>query len=105
MGIDHLKPHQFKAGDARASEAAKKPRSANRTKLLNRLKTLDESAWTTFERLFASDDPGHALEALKIWAKYRLHVLTRPAVVAEQAQQLPKMSPEFARRIMEALDS
>jgi hypothetical protein len=100
----HLKKHRWTVGDPRASEAAKRPREANRTKLLKKLKTFDDAAWETFGRLFASAEPQHALEALKIWAKYRLHVLTIPANTSA-TPELPKMSPDFAKRIMEALDS
>lgn len=101
----HLAQHAFKPGDPRAAEAARKPRASNRKQLMKRLKALDDQAWDTFNKLFQSAEPQHALEALKIWAKYRLHVLTTPVAMAEQREELPRMSPEFARRIMEALDS
>jgi len=100
-----LQAHAFKKGDPKASEAGKKHSTSNRIKLMKRLETFDEAAWSTLARLFESEKPELALEGLKIWAKYRLHCLTNTQNQAEQERNLPKMSPDFARRILEVLDS
>lgn len=102
---EHLKQYQFKKNDARTVAAAKNHGTTMRHKLLKKLKTFDVQAWTTLEKLFASDKPELALEALKIWAKYRLSVLVTPQGKHESEAQLPQMSPEFAKRILEVLDS
>jgi len=102
---EHLTGFRFSKGDPRTIAAAKKHGSTVRAKLLKKLKTFDAQAWDTLARLFESEKPELALEALKIWAKYRLSPLTTPTAEAEKEKQLPRMSPEFAKRVFEALDS
>jgi hypothetical protein len=102
-----LKSYVWKKGDPRAAAAGKKNGKAMKAKLLKRLKAFDEKAWGTLANLFEAEDPHLALEALRIWAKYRLHCLTLPEENSgwDRVNSLPRMSPEFAKRVMEALDS
>ena len=94
----------FVKGDPRAKAAGRMNGVSQRSKLIKKLKTFDEKAWSTLGNLFESDDPHLALEALRIWAKYRLHCLTTDKSL-ETRESVPRMSPEFAKRILEALDS
>lgn len=103
--IENIRATMYTKGDPRASHNGRIHPMKTRAKLLKKLKTFDKQAWNTLARLFESDKPELALEALKIWAKYRLSSLTTPAAEIEKEKQLPRMSPEFAKRVMEALDS
>lgn len=102
-GMDNLKP--FFKGDPRAVAAGKKSSRTSRARLIKRLKKFDEKAWSTLDKLFDSEDIEMSLEALRIWAKYRLHILTVTPKEEVDDERVPKMSADFAKRLLEVLDS
>lgn len=74
---------------------------AKTRKLRKALAKLDTKALALLARFMDSDEPSYQLEALKLWAKYRLPVPTEktPGVELPGESQGPTLSPELRARL------
>ena len=92
-------PGGFKKGaDPRRQPGGLDPKTRRVRKALAKM---DGKALALLESYLDSGEPDLALEALKLWAKYRLPVPTEktPGNEATQPQEASTLRPELAKRL------